>query len=1343
MDRSFFATLCAIFVLGAVGSRPSSTVTVSNGWYQEEISRLTNEVIELRQALQRCENAQSAVEPRFRASKSERKHGYRHRIARRRETGHCSAGGVKTTLQFKPTETTNLTEALGSLLPCHTTLKSLKINGHFTGTMPASITTLTALTYLQVERTRISGNARDWPPFSPSLRILKVKSNGRLQGQIPDNISALTKLETLEIVHSGFSGPLPGGLFEMTSLQRLTLIDTLKSSRLNGSISEGLSKLTKLKKIWMQNTEISGAIPDGLSALAQLNSLVMQNNQFTGPVPVAISSLTELTRLILSDNTLSGSIPQALQDILQRVKEIDMSNNRLYGQIPKVVLNVKVHNESDKCYERCQGLLGPCPLFCGIGFCCRVGRQGRGCDGTIGGKDAVRCVKPPLLAVLLPQTCPRGMQAEPGSDNSTFLRGCRNCDVGKYCIGGLKKSDFDAYECPPGTFQNMPGASKVGDCKPCPPGHRCPAGSSESAPCEAGTFAPGGFEVCTKCPPGFYSNTTSEHCSLCETGHRCPHEGTTFESMTTEGNQCPPGSFAFQGRAECTECAPGSYSNHSAKGQCSDCPPGYYCPKGTSLPHHCPKGTHRYNSRGSSKGDCTICPMGTFSSETGSSTCLDCKEGFSSESSATSSSNCTKALLVEPEAISSDLSPDSLTDTSKHVTIINTGVRPISWRFVPGSALLTSWARATVPNGTTAPGGVSTVPIHISFGPEDATNETDRYLKNVSLLQVGSEHVNITTQLLRRTGAFVVDHSSIEGGSHRQTIVSRTVEWTLRTRDVYWQNRHEVAGESIQLNMTQVNGNSSEIISSIMCVVAQACRSNEDLCCHANQDGTYKLQFTPKNPGQYRLEAFSDARKIRFEGSSTRTFAKITVSHGLMCGKLDISQQNSLAARKANAKLRIEVDLQEKQTAQTEIIFSRVNSTKELNGSVTNGKWSGISTELSLGSWQVEYRSGNEVCATKTLDPVGCMTGYRQAEQKCIPLVTDKSGARNFIGAAIGAMMVLSLCFLIFYARKHRDKFKKLFVSFLHNEVKLAATFGLELWDFVGDAYLFSEVMNSKGETKEKMGNVVMALWVIFFCLAILVSLFGLALKVKVAIVIMRRRRLELSEVDRLDEYTAKHTTKLGKVRKSLFEHYAAIAAGLLEDLPMGVLGLVYLHVQMSEKKNVGLVLLLSIASSFLSLGIKLSKFPNLRYLFDDEKKYKRKVSRVQLNGADVATTWLQRIEPLKKYATLFEAAGLGNSADKLIAMSEDAPLIAIGMDSEVDRKYLLLQVARVRQHNSFCIDLTDKEPQDPTANVRRTSVAATAVIAPHESTRTLLGSIEMQRMECDAQIVLDSTTSK
>ena len=67
--------------------------------------------------------------------------------------------------------------------------------------------------------------------------------------------------------------------------------------------------------------------------------------------------------------------------------------------------------------------------------------------------------------------------------------------------------------------------------------------------------------------------------------------------------------------------------------------------------------------------------------------------------------------------------------------------------------------------------------------------------------------------------------------------------------------------------------------------------------------------------------------------------------------------------------------------------------------------------------------------------------------------------------------------------------------------------------------------------------------------------------------------------------------------------------------------------------------------------------------------------------GAEDLVVWLQHIPDLHRYADMFEKAG--TTGELLVAINSDTELIDLGMKREIDRKCLLLQLARVRARNA------------------------------------------------------------
>ena len=209
--------------------------------------------------------------------------------------------------------------------------------------------------------------------------------------------------------------------------------------------------------------------------------------------------------------------------------------------------------------------------------------------------------------------------------------------------------------------------------------------------CQAGTFlAPSG--VCTPCPVGMYSKAGADECTWCEENTYADHTG------SSSCMPCPAGTGSAQGKQQCNKdvsagmwvqcgsgvclqpagyCNPGLYCGGGREaggvdcpGRClpekcsidKDCPTNFscwidprtcnscrrrdwpifgwckqFCDTSHCSPNTppCPAGTYRDSS------SCTLCPSGTYQPHTGSTRCIQCPAGTSSQAGSTSCTPCT------------------------------------------------------------------------------------------------------------------------------------------------------------------------------------------------------------------------------------------------------------------------------------------------------------------------------------------------------------------------------------------------------------------------------------------------------------------------------------------------------------------------------------------------------------------------------------------------------------------------------------------------------------------------------------------------------------------------------
>ncbi|KAK8571647.1 hypothetical protein V6N12_027727 [Hibiscus sabdariffa] len=163
-------------------------------------------------------------------------------------------------------------------------------------------------------------NAFSGPPSLPSTPNRNVYSvdisDNKLQGQIPYNIcSTFPHLKGLLLSKNAIEGNIPPCLSGMKDLSYLDLSDN----------------------------HLSGSVPDELMMKNSLIMLRLSNNNLSGNVLLAILNANGLTQLYLDGNNFSGemtNVDVSTFEFPTSLREIDLSNNKLYGKLPRWIWNV-------------------------------------------------------------------------------------------------------------------------------------------------------------------------------------------------------------------------------------------------------------------------------------------------------------------------------------------------------------------------------------------------------------------------------------------------------------------------------------------------------------------------------------------------------------------------------------------------------------------------------------------------------------------------------------------------------------------------------------------------------------------------------------------------------------------------------------------------------------------------------------------------------------------------------------------------------------------------------------------------------------------------------------------
>ncbi|KAK8952433.1 putative receptor protein kinase TMK1 [Platanthera zijinensis] len=240
-------------------------------------------------------------------------------------------------------------------------------NQSLSGTLPSDIAKLTAVTRLELQLNRISGDLLpvasmsslqtlllhenlfssipasffsgltsltavflDNNPFQPwqipeSLRnaasLVNFSANSaNVSGQIPDFIATdFPSLNHLALAFNLLSGIIPPSF--AGSLIRSLWLNNQRGGA-GASLSGGIlfvQNMTGLEEFWLHSNSFSGPLPD-FSGLINLRDLRLRDNQLTGPIPSSLTSLKFLSKVTLTNNLLQGPFP----DFPLSVNELDL-----------------------------------------------------------------------------------------------------------------------------------------------------------------------------------------------------------------------------------------------------------------------------------------------------------------------------------------------------------------------------------------------------------------------------------------------------------------------------------------------------------------------------------------------------------------------------------------------------------------------------------------------------------------------------------------------------------------------------------------------------------------------------------------------------------------------------------------------------------------------------------------------------------------------------------------------------------------------------------------------------------------------------------------------------------
>ena len=210
----------------------------------------------------------------------------------------------------------------------------LTIGSNASGSIPPEIRDMSALSYLTLENTGLTGTI---PAdlfdgtLQDTLIFLNIANNAFIMGPIPNSMSSLSALRSLDISNTPIQGTIPRSFGNCNSLTRWS-IDTVPLTGM--CLLSCVYNISMLSFKNMLPIRYPGTVPPSFGSLFTLDSWKVNNTGLSGNLPSSIWQLN-LRQLSLSNTKVNGTIPDLhpLKNThgFTGLTSLDLSHNKLSG----------------------------------------------------------------------------------------------------------------------------------------------------------------------------------------------------------------------------------------------------------------------------------------------------------------------------------------------------------------------------------------------------------------------------------------------------------------------------------------------------------------------------------------------------------------------------------------------------------------------------------------------------------------------------------------------------------------------------------------------------------------------------------------------------------------------------------------------------------------------------------------------------------------------------------------------------------------------------------------------------------------------------------------------------
>ncbi|XP_004308379.1 PREDICTED: receptor-like protein 12 [Fragaria vesca subsp. vesca] len=174
----------------------------------------------------------------------------------------------------------------------------------------------------------------------------------QLSGSLPSQLCHLPHLQILDVSVNEISGTIPKCLNNLTSLAQEG--NSNLTIRHSFNISEAEPPMTSLYYEDDATFMWKGTLASYKSTLGLVKRIDLSSNRLTGEIPSEITYLVGLVSLNLSRNSLSGQIPLDIGK-LKSLDSLDLSRNKIHGGIPTSLAHIDRLGTMDLSYNNLSG----------------------------------------------------------------------------------------------------------------------------------------------------------------------------------------------------------------------------------------------------------------------------------------------------------------------------------------------------------------------------------------------------------------------------------------------------------------------------------------------------------------------------------------------------------------------------------------------------------------------------------------------------------------------------------------------------------------------------------------------------------------------------------------------------------------------------------------------------------------------------------------------------------------------------------------------------------------------------------------------------------------------------